>query len=63
MRNAVWIVQQDATPDNTVLGVFGDPSEADEFAETIKDLFEDHVLIQKFEIGYKFTDGSSRYSA
>lgn len=62
MRNVVWIVQQDATPDNTVLGVFDNSSEAEEFAETIKDEFKDHVLIQQFEIGYKFTNGSSRYS-
>lgn len=63
MKNVVWIVQQDATPDNTVLGVFDNPREADEFAETIKDEFVDHVLIQQFQIGYKFTNGSSRYSA
>lgn len=63
MKNVVWIVQQDATPDNTVLGVFGNPREAGEFAEAIKDEFVDHVLIQQFQIGYKFTDGSPRYSA
>jgi hypothetical protein len=45
-----------------VLGVFSNRREADEFADRIKDEFVDHVLIQQFPIGYKFTDGSSRYS-
>ena len=63
MKKVIWIVQQDASPDNTVLGVFDSPREAGEFAEAIKDEFVDHVLIQQFQIGYKFTDGSSRYSA
>lgn len=62
MKNVVWIVQQDATPDNTVLGVFDNRHKADEFADSIKDRFVDHVLIQQFPIGYKFTDESSRYS-
>ncbi len=62
MKKVVWIVQQDATPDNTVLGVFDNWREADEFSDSIKDEFVDHVLIQQFHIGYKFTDGSSRYS-
>lgn len=62
MKNVVWIVLQDATSDNTVLGVFSNRREADEFADRIKDEFVDHVLIQQFPIGYKFTDGSSRYS-
>lgn len=62
MKNVVWIVQQDATSDNTVLGVFANRHEASEFADDIKEEFAGHVLIQQFPIGYKFTDGSSRYS-
>lgn len=62
MKKLVWIVLQDASSDNTVLGVFNNRREAAEFADEIKDEFVDHVLIQQFPIGYKFTDGSSRYS-
>jgi hypothetical protein len=58
----VWIVQQDETPDNVVLGVFDDPSEADEFAEAIQDEFPGHVIIEQFPVGYKYTDGLARYS-
>lgn len=58
----VWIVQQDETPDNVVLGVFDDPGDADEFAEAIQDEFPGRVIIEQFPIGYKYTDGSARYS-
>jgi hypothetical protein len=51
----VWIVQQDETPDNVVLGVFDDPSEADEFAEAIKDVFLGHVITEEYPLGYKYT--------
>lgn len=49
----VWIVQQDETPDNVVLGVFDDPDEADGYAETIKDDFPGHVIIEEYPLGYK----------
>jgi hypothetical protein len=62
VKNVVWIVLQDATSDNTVLGVFDKRREAEEFADSIKDEFVDHVLIEQFPIGYKFTTGSSRHS-
>jgi hypothetical protein len=58
----VWVVQQDETPDNVVLGVFDDPGEADVFADAIEDKFPGHVIIEQFPIGYKYTDGSARYS-
>jgi hypothetical protein len=58
----VWIVQQDETPDNVVLGVFDDPGDADKFAEAIQDEFPGHVIIEQFPIGYKYADGSARYS-
>jgi hypothetical protein len=58
----VWIVQQDETPDNVVLGVLDDPDEADEFAETIKDDFPGHVIIQEYPLGYRYTDGSAGFS-
>ncbi|GAA1675978.1 hypothetical protein GCM10010977_22150 [Citricoccus zhacaiensis] len=58
----MWIVQQDETPDNVVLGVFDDPDEADGYAEAIKDDFPGHVIIEEYPLGYKYTDGSAGFS-
>lgn len=58
---SVWIVQHDDSPDNTILGVFATTSEADTFAEEVKDQFENGVIYSEFEIGFRFDRGSKGY--
>lgn len=60
-RRSVWVVQHDESPDDTVLGVFETPDEADSFAEEVKHQFETGVFCTEFEIGFRFDRGSARY--
>lgn len=58
-NDSVWIVLQDASPDNTVLGVFLNRSEADRFAKEITDAFPGHVLVGEYQVGYKFNSAQT----
>ncbi|OIH96312.1 hypothetical protein BIU90_00305 [Curtobacterium sp. MCBA15_001] len=60
---AVWIVQHDESPHNTVLGVFATGDEAYAFMETVKDDYENGVICSYFPIGYRSTDGEVLYRA
>lgn len=53
----VWIVLQDTTPDNTVLGVFATSDEAYEYAEAVGSQFENGAITSFYKVGYKqFSD-------
>ncbi|MGP4968999.1 hypothetical protein [Glutamicibacter ardleyensis] len=56
----IWIVQQDEKVDNVILGVFDNFDDADMLAEEAKQHFPDHVLIQRYALGFKYTDGSAK---
>jgi hypothetical protein len=60
---AVWIVQQDETPDNTILGVFESEADARDYVEEIHHQFTKGVFYSSFPIGYRFDEGSQRYSS
>lgn len=53
----VWIVRQDESPYNTVLGVFATSAEAEEFADEVQDRFANGVLFSRFAIGYRYDRG------
>lgn len=54
--DAVWIVLQDKSPHNTVLGVFRTMEEADDFAESedVEEEWGESVIYSRFNIGYKY---------
>lgn len=52
--DAVWIVQHDDTPHNTVLGVFSTEQEAAAFAEESKAEFQGGLIYARFPIGYRY---------
>lgn len=54
MAQQVWIVQHDASPHNTVLGVFANQDDALAFADEVKDRWKDGVITAPFEIGYRY---------
>lgn len=49
----VWIVQQDETPDNTILGVFTSMEEASEYAESVSAGFPNGAIFSFFPMGYR----------
>lgn len=53
-QQGVWIVQQDETPDNTVLGVFLDAEEAEEYSGKVERQFPDGVIYAFFPFGYRY---------
>lgn len=59
----VWIVLQDATPTNTVLGVFATSDEAFAFAEDpeVKRDHGDSVIYSSFPIGYRYNANRQEY--
>ena len=57
-RPSVWIVLQDETPDNTVLGVVESRSAAAAFSDEVSCLFPRRVLYAEYAIGYRLTDHS-----
>ena len=57
--DVVWIVQQDSTPDNCILGVFATHQEACELADIAETDYPGQVIIGQFYMGYKYTEGSS----
>lgn len=58
----VWIVCHDENPDNTILGVFRTPEEANAYADEVHHLFENGVIFSSFPIGYRHIDERRRYS-
>lgn len=54
---AVWIVQHDQSPHNTVLGVFATERDATAFAEEVKHQFPNGVIYSRFQVGYRFDRG------
>lgn len=54
----VWIVLQEDSPFNTVLGVFTTEREAAEFSNEVKDQFERGVIYSRFKLGYRFDRGT-----
>ena len=60
-RSAVWIVQHDESPHNTILGVFGDQQSAVDFADEMGYRFPNGVIWGKYKIGYRSDVGGERY--
>lgn len=60
--NSVWIVQHDESPHNTVLGVFATADEADAYSDEVLVDYPNGVITTEFPIGYRYTDGTVRYS-
>lgn len=58
----VWIVLQDESPHNTVLGVFATQVEAFDFAEEIRDQFVNGVIYTRFPVGYRYNGGPGHVS-
>lgn len=54
----VWIVLQEDSPFNTVLGVFATEWEADEFSNEVRDQFLRGVIYSRFKVGYRFDRGT-----
>ena len=59
--NSVWVVLQDETPHNTVLGVFGDQQRAADFADEVGCQFASGVIYAEYKIAYRFDGGAHRY--
>lgn len=57
----MWLVCQEETPHNTVLGVFASQSEAAGYADEVSHLYEDGVSYASFPLGYRHIDGSAPY--
>lgn len=62
MSRTVWIVCQDETPDNTVLGVFETQAEAAALADEIQGRFENGVIYFSWVVGTRY-DGGARYTS
>ncbi len=52
-EHEIWIVQQNETPHNTILGVFATQQEAAAYAERVAPLHEGKVLYARYVIGYR----------
>lgn len=61
MGQTVWIVCQDETPHNTVLGVFETEAEASSFADDVQDRFPNGVIYFSWVVGSSYDEGT-RYS-
>lgn len=61
MAQTVWIVCQDETPHNTVLGVFETEAEARSLADDIQDRFPNGVIHFSWVVGTRYDQGT-RYS-
>jgi hypothetical protein len=61
VRDGVWLVLQDESPHNTVLGVFGDRDKAAAFADEVGGQFGNGVICAEYKIGYRFNSGGERY--
>jgi hypothetical protein len=59
--SAVWIVLQDETPHNSILGVFADQKRAADFADEVGDQFPKGVIYGRYKVGYRFDGGASGY--
>lgn len=61
-KKYVWIVLQDKTPNNSVLGVFETMEEASEFSESpaVSDEWGDSVIYSSFPIGYRYNNPRRR---
>jgi hypothetical protein len=59
----IWIVRQDESPDNTVLGVFEHRGEALAFAEEIAPRHPSHVITSAFTVPFRAGDGAVAYSS
>jgi hypothetical protein len=53
----VWIVMQEDSPFNPVIGVFATVEEAESFSQEIKGQFSRGVVYSSFQIGYRFDSG------
>jgi hypothetical protein len=56
--SVVWIVQQDETPHNTVLGVFEDQQSASDFADEVGGQFPNGVIYAEYKVGYRYDGGN-----
>lgn len=61
MGRTVWIVCQDETPDNTVLGVFETQEEAWALATELQGSYENGAICFSWEVGTRCGQGR-RYS-
>lgn len=52
-EHQIWIVPQDETSHNTILGVFATQREAAAYAEKVNPLHEGKVLDARYVIGYR----------
>lgn len=57
MGQTVWIVCQDETPDNTVLGVFETQEEAWALAVELQGLYENGAICFSWEVGTRRGQG------
>lgn len=53
----VWIVYHDSSPDNTILGVFNNAEDAQEFQETVGSEYPKGALLTPFPVPWRSTDG------
>lgn len=61
MSQTVWIVCQDETPHNTVLGVFETEAEASNLADQVQDRFANGAIYFSWLVGTRYDEGT-RYS-
>ncbi|WP_141692788.1 hypothetical protein [Leifsonia xyli] len=63
VANLVWIICQDESPHNTVLGVFANEAQASQFAEEVRSEFANGVIYSSFPIGFRYDRGSGHVAA